>query len=98
MGYGSDHRVIGTVLEVHDLVVNDSDVQVPGVSTDGQIEARQLKDGEQEAENNPSERISANINHIIQILITLPPTHPGCRIICRIFLVNRAFIRFLVVI
>lgn len=62
MGNGSDHRVIGTVLEVHDLMVNDSDIKVPRVSTDGQIEACQLKDGEQEAENNPSERIIATIS------------------------------------
>lgn len=45
-----------TVFEIHDLFVDYSNLQVPGVSADGQVEASQLQDGKQETENNSTGR------------------------------------------
>lgn len=45
-----------TVFEIHDFFVDYSNLQVPGVSADGQVEASQLQDGKQETENNSTGR------------------------------------------
>lgn len=96
MGHDSNHRVILALSEIHYLFVDNSNIQTSRIASDGQIETRQLEDGEQETEDNSSEKRRKGLCPFqLNWILT---TNPGCRINCRIFFVIKAFIRFLVVI